>query len=207
MLAATRAAFAEPRLAVYAVRATLDAAETKFLAVADRNDVAVLVVLDAAQVALRPIAETELAAGVVGALPPLRPLRFPPCEVTLAGLREADALVESDVSPRTLHAQLSHLGFAEELIGLRERIGNARAASGALGALWYPADGEPRHAVRSATWREYDDGAVLQAERRARHGEPIVLLTPATPQALFAAAVDAVASCYEPQYPGSEPAQ
>jgi len=206
VLAAIRSTFAEPRLAVYAVRATPDGAETKYFAVADRKAQAALILLDRDEVAVRAVADTELAAGVVGALPPMTPLRFEACEVTVGGMLEVDAAIDAGVSPRTLHAQMSHLGYSEELIAVRERAGNAPATSGAVGALTYPeidptaaggAVPEPRHSTRSATWREYDEGAVLHVERGARRGEPTVVLTPCTPDALFRAAVDAVASLYE----------
>ena len=54
-----------------------------------------------------------------------------------------------------------------------------------------------RHSTRSTNWREFNEGALLQAERGARHGEQIVLLTPGTTDALFRSAVDAVASVFE----------
>ncbi|HEY8301571.1 MAG TPA: ESX secretion-associated protein EspG [Jatrophihabitans sp.] len=199
VLAATASAFSAPRLSVYAVRARVpDADETKFFSVASRDDRAVLLLLDAQKVAVREIADTELAAGVVGALPPLTPLRCEPCEVSVAGLRDLDAAIESGASARTLRAQMSHLGLTEDLILLRERVGNAAATSGALGAMAYGGPDEPpRHSARSATWREYDAGTLLQVERGRRQGQPVVLLTGAGPDALFRAAVDAVASCYE----------
>ena len=63
----------------------------------------------------------------------------------------------------------------------------------------YPApDGTPRHSRRSASWREYAEGALLQVERGPRQGRPMVLLTGASPDTMFRAAVDAVASCFEP---------
>lgn len=196
VLAATASAFARPRLSVYAVRATVaDFAETKYLSVAGHDDRAVLLLLDARRVAIREIADTELAAGVVGALPELTPLRCEPCEVTVTGLREIDTAIEARVSPRTLRARMSQLGFGAELITLRERVGNDPATSGALGAMSYESE-QPRHSPRSASWREYPDGALLQVEREPRHGEPRVLLLGATPQAMFRAAVDAVASCF-----------
>lgn len=199
VLAAVAAAFAAPRLSVYAVRATLaDAAETKFYALAGRDDRAVLLLLDAAKVAVREITDTELAAGVVGALPAMTPLECEPCEVSVAGLRDLDAAIEAGASARTVRAQMSHLGLTEQLILLREQVGNAPATSGALGAMAYGGpDGLPRHSSRSASWREYQAGALLQVERGPRHGRPMVLLTPATPDALFRAAVDAVASCLD----------
>lgn len=196
VLAAARSALAEPRLAVYAVRATIDAAETKYFAVAGHDDAALLVLLDDHQVALRTIADTELAAGVVGALPAPAALRFEPCEVSVDALRAVDAAIESGVSPRTLRATMSHVGFPPELIALREQVGNSAATSGALGAMAYAPGGQPRHSARSATWREYEDGAFAQVERGARQGRPIVALTPWTPDALFRAAIDAVASLY-----------
>jgi hypothetical protein len=100
VLAAIRSAFAEPRLAVYAVRATPDVAETKYFAVADRKAQAALILLDRDQVAVRVVADTELAAGVVGALPPMTPLRFEGCEVTVGGMLEVDAAIDAGVSPR-----------------------------------------------------------------------------------------------------------
>lgn len=197
VLAAAKSAFARPRLSVYAVRATVpDDAETKYLSVAGHDERAVLVLLDARQVAIREITDTELAAGVVGALPELTPLPCEPCEVSVAGLRDLDAAIEARVSPRTLRAQMAQLGLGADLIALRERVGNDAATSGALGAMGYVPDRAPQHSVRSASWREYPDGALLQVERESRHGDERVLLTGATRQALFRAAVDAVASCY-----------
>ena len=199
VLAAASSAFEAPRLSVYAVRATLpDAAETKFYALAGHDDRAVLLLLDAQKVAIREIADTELAAGVVGALPPMTPLPCEPCEVDVAGLRELDVAIEQGSSPRTLRVQMSHLGLTEDLLRLRERVGNAPATSGALGAMAYPAQHTAaRHSTRSASWREYDEGALLQVERGPRLGQETVLLTGASPDALFRAAVDAVASCFE----------
>jgi hypothetical protein len=60
----------------------------------------------------------------------------------------------------------------------------------------YEPDRSPRHSARSASWREYAQGTLLQVEREPLHGEAMVLLCGATPQAMFRAAVDAVASCY-----------
>jgi hypothetical protein len=197
VLAAARVAFADPRLTVYAVRATPEGDETKVCSIASRDDAAVLVLLDPDRVAVREIADAELAAGVVGALPAMTPLRFPPAQVSVAGLREVDAAIESGASPRTLHTQMSHLGMPEELIALRERSGTDPATSGALGALGYDEQGQPRHSTRSATWREFAEGALLQVERGTRHGEALVLLTPATPDAMFRAAADAVTSVFE----------
>jgi hypothetical protein len=96
------------------------------------------------------------------------------------------------------------------LIAVRERAGNDPATSGAVGALAYPeiepgtGGCEPRHSSRSATWREYAEGAVLHVERGARRGETTVLLTPCTPDALFRAAVDAVASLFEARYEAAQ---
>lgn len=206
VLEATRSAFADPRLSVYAVRVDADGAETKYLSIAGRQDAAVLVLLDADKVAVRRIAETELAAGVVGALPTLRPMRFEPCEVSAAALEQIDRLADTGVSPRTLRVHLAQAGFSDDLIEFRLRGDPARCPSGTLGALGYPDSPAPgdggqgggaRHSTRSTNWREFPDGALLQVERGARRGEPIVLLTPGTTDALFRSAVDAVASVYE----------
>ena len=107
VLDAARAAFSRPRLSVYAVRVDPDGVETRYLSIAGQGDDAVLVLLDATKVAVRRIAETELAAGVVGALPPLRPMRFEPCEVSAVALDEIDRIATTGVSPRTLRAHLA----------------------------------------------------------------------------------------------------
>lgn len=215
VLAATRDAFTAPRLAVYAVRAVPRAAETaggpgfdetKYVAIAAREEHAVLVLLDRDKVAVRQIADTELAAGVVGALPVLAPMRFAPCEVAVAGLQAADEAVRasSSASPRTVRTQMSLAGLPEELIAARLRAGDRALPGGALGALSYPSGAEPTPSPRSAGWREYPEGAVLHAQLPAQRGEPMVQLAPLTPEGLFRAAVDAVASCYEAPSTSSE---
>ncbi len=206
VLASTRAAFARPRLSVYAVRVDPAGVETRYLSIAGQDDEdAVLVLLDADKVALRRIADTELAAGVVGALPVLRPMRFEPCEVSAAALEEIDRIATTGVSPRTLRAHLAQAGFSEDLIAFRQRGEPGPTASGTLGAVGYDRAGRRadhdefvlRHSTRSTNWREFNEGALLQAERGARHGEQFVLLTPGTTDALFRSAVDAVASVFE----------
>jgi hypothetical protein len=198
-LEAARAAFADPRLSVYAVRVTSDGTEAKYCSVAARDDSAVLVTLDPTSVALRRIADTELAASVVGALPLPEPAHVPSVELPVAGLLEIDAAMASAASPRAVRAQMSALGFPPELIALREQTGAEAVTTGVLGALGYPEHGEGRHSTRSATWREFEQGGLLQIERGARRGEAVVLVTPLGAEALFRAAVDAVSSVYEPQ--------
>ena len=208
VLEAARIAFAQPRLSVYAVRVDPDGAETRYLSVAAQAEDAVLVLMDANKVALRRIADTELAAGVVGALPPLRPMRFEPCEVSAEALEEIDRIATTGISPRTLRAHLAQAGFSEDLIAFRQRGEPGPAASGTLGAVGYQArdvvdesadDEGPtlRHSTRSTNWREFNEGALLQVELGSRHGEQVVLLTPGTADALFRSAVDAVSSVFE----------
>jgi hypothetical protein len=209
VLAGARSAFARPRLSVYAVRTDPTGVETRYLSIAGQDDESVLVLLDADKVAVRRIADTELAAGVVGALPALRPMRFEPCEVSVAALEEIDRIATTGISPRTLRAHLAQAGFSEDLIAFRQRGEPGPTASGTLGAVGYDGprnrldvgeDGGDlvmRHSTRSTNWREFDEGALLQVERGARHGEQIVLLTPGSTDALFRSAVDAVASVFE----------
>lgn len=198
VLAGARSAFARPRLSVYAVRTDPTGVETRYLSIAGQDDESVLVLLDADKVAVRRIADTELAAGVVGAVPALRPMRFEPCEVSVAALEEIDRIATTGISPRTLRAHLAQAGFSEDLIAFRQRGEPGPTASGTLGAVGYDgADLVLRHSTRSTNWREFDEGALLQAERGARHGEQIVLLTPGSTDALFRSAVDAVASVFE----------
>jgi hypothetical protein len=197
VLAAARAAFAEPRLCVYAVRVAPDGTESKFVAVAGRGEEAVLVILDQQRVAVRRIGDADLAASVVGSLPSLPSLNVPTAEVPLSGLQEVDAAIESGVSPRIVHLQMGQLGFPPALIALRVQSGTAPATSGVLGAVAHEADGTSRHSTRSASWRELDQGALLQVERGVRQGTAMIMLTPLTPDALFRAAVDAIGSVYE----------
>ncbi len=209
VLAGARSAFTRPRLSVYAVRIDPTGVETRYLAIAGQGDASVLVLLDADKVAVRRIADTELAAGVVGALPALRPMRFEPCEVKVSALEEIDRIATTGVSPRTLRAHLAHAGFSEDLIAFRQRGEPGPTASGTLGAVGYDSprttgyagdDGDDpvvRHSTRSSNWREFSEGALLQVERGARHGEQMVLLTPGSTDALFRSSVDAVASVFE----------
>lgn len=211
VLEAARAAFSRPRLSVYAVRVDPDGVETRYLSIAGQGDDAVLVLLDATRVAVRRIADTELAAGVVGALPPLRPMRFEPCEVSAVALDEIDRIATTGVSPRTLRAHLAQAGFSEDLIAFRQRGEPGPTASGTLGAVGYDdprgASGDGagwdddavtlRHSTRSTNWREFTEGALLQVELGSRSGEQVLLLTPGTTDALFRGAVDAVASVFE----------
>lgn len=208
VLEAARVAFSQPRLSVYAVRVDRGGAETRYLSVAGQGEDAVLVLMDANRVAVRRIADTELAASVVGALPPLQPMRFEPCEVSAAALEEIDRIATTGISPRTLRAHLAQAGFSEDLIAFRQRGEPGPAASGTLGAVGYqagtaletaPDDEGPalRHSTRSTNWREFTEGALLQVERGTRQGDQVVLLTPGTTDALFRSAVDAVASVFE----------
>jgi hypothetical protein len=197
VLEAARAAFADPRLAVYAVRVLPDGTEAKYVAIAGRGDDAVLVLLDSHHVSVRQIGDTELAAGVVGSIPQLPELRLPTVEVPLRGLQEIDAAVASDASPRTVHLLMGQVGLPPALITAREQSGSGPAAGGALGAVAHSAGGSERHSTRSATWREFGSGALLQVERGVRQGEAVIMLTSFTPDALFRAAVDAIGSVYE----------
>jgi hypothetical protein len=207
VLGATRAAFIRPRLSVYAVRVDPDGIETRYLAIAGQgDDDAVLVLLDANTVAVRRVADTQLAAGVVGALPPLRPMPFEPCEVSAAALEEIDRIATTGISPRTLRAHLAQAGFCEDLIAFRLRGEPGPTASGTLGAVGYdearessedPDRATLRQSTRSTNWREFPEGALLQVELGPRQGEPVVLLTPGTDDALFRSAVDAVMSVFE----------
>jgi hypothetical protein len=195
VLTATAAAFARPRLCVYAVRVGTDAAESKYVALAGHGDEAVVVLLEPGQVALRQIADTELAASVVAALPVPATLHVPSVEIALGDLVEIDKAIESGASARTLAAQMGQAGLPASLIALRQL--SATTTGGALGAVGTDADGTGTHSRRSASWREFPDGALLQVERGERHGQPRILLAPYTPDVLFRAAVDAIGSVYE----------
>lgn len=197
VLQATRAAFAETRLCVYAVRVTPDGVESKYVAVVARSGEAVLVLLDATSVAVRQIAETDLAASVVGSLPRLPVLAVPTVDVSLRGLQEVDTAIASGVSSRTVRLQMGQLGLPPALIALREQSGTAPATTGALGAIARDADGRERHSSRSATWREFGTGALLQIERGTRHNEAIIMLSPFTLDTLFRVALEAIGSVYE----------
>jgi len=196
VLAATKAIFAAPRLGVYAMRATLDGGEGRYLAVAGQDDQAVMVLIEGDRAKIRPVADTELAASVVAALPPLPALHMPSAEISLRDLVAIDKAIETGESPRALSAQMNQAGLPASLIALRQRVGNEVTTAGALGAVGY-AGAELTHSARSATWREFDEGALLQVERGDRHGEAWILLTPLTPDSLFRAAVDAVGTVYE----------
>lgn len=204
VLAATAAVFRAPRLGVYAVRVSTDGSENRYVAIAGQeDDQAVMVMLESGQVALRAVADTELAAGVVGALPAVPALHTPAAEVSLQELVDIDAAIEAGESPRALSAQMGQAGLPASLIALRQRSGNAPTTAGALGAVGF--DGTTViHSRRSATWREFDEGALLQVERGRRQGQARILLTPYTPEALFRAAVDAIGSVYEQRVPTAD---
>jgi EspG family len=197
VLDAARAAFADPRLCVYAVRVTPDAVESKFVAVAGQGEEAVLILLDPSQVAVRQIADTDLAASVVGSMPRLPVLHVPTVEVSLRGLQEIDAAIAAGASQRVVQLQMGQVGVPQALIALHEQSAATPGASGALGAVARSPQGSDQHSTRSATWREYEQGALLQVERGSRQGEPMIMMTPFTPDALFRAAVDAIGSVYE----------
>jgi hypothetical protein len=198
VLDATRAAFADTRLCVYAVRVTPAGAESKYVAIAGRDGAAALVLLDATSVAVRQIAETDLAASVVGSLPRLPVLPVPTVDVSLRGLQEVDAAIASGASSRTVRLQMGQLGLPPALIALREQSGTAPATTGALGVVARDADGHERHSSRSATWREFAAGALLQIERGTRHNEAMIMLTPFTLDTLFGVALEAIGSGYDP---------
>jgi hypothetical protein len=197
VLHATRAAFAETRLCVYAVRVTPDGVESKYVAVAGRSGEAALVLLDATSVAVRQIAETDLAASVVGSLPRLPVLPVPTVDVSLRGLQQVDAAIASGALPRTVRLQMGQLGLPPALIALREQSGTSPTTIGAVGAIARDAHGRERHSTRSATWREFGAGALLQVERGIRHNEPMIMLTPFTLDTLFRVALEAISSVYE----------
>ncbi len=197
VLTAVRETFAAPRLCVYAVRVLPDRTESKYVALAGHEDDAVIVLLEHDQVTVRQIADTELAASVVAALPALPALHVPSVEITLRELVEIDASIEAGASARSLSAQMGQAGLPQSLVALRQRSTAATTTGGALGAVGHDPDGTGRHSRRSASWREFDEGALLQVERGQRQGETRILLTPYTTDALFRAAVDAIASVYE----------
>jgi hypothetical protein len=197
VLDAARETFAAPRLCMYAVRVLPDGTESKYVAVAGHGEHAVVVLLEPAQVALRQIADTELAASVVAALPALPALHVPSVEISLRELAEIDAAIEAGASARTLSVQMGQAGLPSSLIALRQRSTAGTTTGGALGAVGHDPDGSGRHSRRSASWREFDEGALLQVERGERQGEKRILLAPFTPDAVFRAAVDAIASVYE----------
>lgn len=198
VLETVRAALAEPRLVLYAVRVLPDGTESKAVSVADHGEAAVLILLDRAQVSLRQIGETELAASVVGALPHPAGLPTPTAQVTLSALQSVDSAVAAGVSERTLHAAMATAGLPEPLIALQLEHSEERPVTGALGAVGF-GTGSPagRHSTRSATWREFESGAVLQVELGVRNNDPVIELSPFSPDRLFRAAVDAIASLYE----------
>ena len=202
VLEAARAAMTAPRLIVYAVRVSADEREAKYVAIAGRDEEnAVLVLLDDRQVSVRIIADTELAAGVAGSLPPIAGLQFPSVEVPVSALQAIDSLVSSGATQRTVRAQMQHAGLPPQLASVQEHTPPGPVPSGVLGAVAFGLGDQDatsgRHASRSASWREFPAGAVLQVERGVRHGEQMMLLAPLTTQALFRAAVDAVTSSYE----------
>jgi hypothetical protein len=196
ILAAAAAVFTEPRLCVYAVRVTLDGTESRYAAFAGQDEKAVTVLIEPPQVALRIVADTELAASVVGALPQQPALHAPAAEISLQELIDIDAAIDAGASPRTLSAQMGQAGLPASLVTLRQRVGNTPTPAGALGAVGFAGD-TLTHSRRSATWREFEDGALLQIERGERQGKARILLTPYTPDALFRAAVDGIGSVYE----------
>ena len=134
---------------------------------------------------------------MVAALPDLPALHVPSAEITLRELAGIDAAIEAGVSARSLSVQMGQAGLPQSLIAFRQRASDTATAGGAVGAVGHDPDGTGRHSRRSASWREFGEGALLQLERGARQGEARILLTPYTPEAVFRAAVDAIASVYE----------
>jgi hypothetical protein len=201
VLDAARETFAAPRLCVYAVRVLPDGTESKYVAIAGHGEHAVVVVLESTleptRVMLRQIADTELAASVVAALPVLPALHVPSVEISLRELAEIDTAIEAGASARTLSVLMGQAGLPPSLIALRQLSTTGATTGGALGAVGHDPDGTGRHSRRSASWREFDEGALLQVERGARQGDTRILLAPYTPDAVFRAAVDAIASVYE----------
>jgi hypothetical protein len=197
VLDAARETFAAPRLCMYAVRVLPDGTESKYVAIAGHGEHAVVVLLDSTQVALRQIADTELAASVVAALPVLPVLPVPSVEVSLRELAEIDTAIENRASARTLSVLMGQAGLPPALMELRQLSSTGPTTGGALGAVGHDPAGTGRHSRRSASWREFDEGALLQVERGERQGEKRILLAPFTPDAVFRAAVEAIASVYE----------
>ena len=109
-------------MVVYAVRVLPDGTESKAVSVGSQDDEAVLILLDRAQVSVRQIAETELAASVVGALPHPAGLATPSAEVTLSALQAVDAAVAAGVSERTVRGAMVTAGMPEALIALQQCI-------------------------------------------------------------------------------------
>lgn len=192
-LAAARAVFIDPRLCLYAVRVDPAGRETKYAALTGMGADAVLVQLDPAQTSIRQIAETELAAAIVAGLPRVAPAPVPPVEITVRDAREIDAVIASGASQRTVYQHMERAGVPARLVAFREHNERFAVPSGVLGAVVSSADGSARHAPRAAGWREYPDGGLLQIERPGAK----VLLCAYTHDAVFQAAVDAIASGYE----------
>jgi hypothetical protein len=193
----TAAVFARPRLAVFVIRVHLGGEDQRFVAIAGKDDdKAVLVLLDRERTTVRIVAEHELVASMVGTLPALTGYPCPTAEVTIADLQAVDQAFASGLGERERHALMVNAAFPPQLIALRERIGTKGGTTGLIGAVAFDGPDEVRAAQRSASWREYPEGALFQVEQRQRRGDRSALVGAYSPDAVFRAAADLVSDLY-----------
>jgi hypothetical protein len=194
----TASVFARPRVAVFVVRSHLDGTDERYLSIAGEDDGrAVVVVMDGERTTVRPVAEHELVAGMVGALPAVRPFPVPTAEHTTLELGQVDESYRNGMSERERLMLMHQASFSPELIALRERAADQGGTTGLVGAIAYPSgEREARVAERTVSWREYDEGALMQIELPRRRGERSVQLGGYTPDAVFRAAAELMSDLY-----------
>jgi hypothetical protein len=185
-----------PRVSAFGLRSRVDGTADSYLAVA-ANDEAMLLTLDTTTTTLAAVPETELALGVVTALPSAPEFALKPAEVPEPEWDALVALARSD-EPNQLAERCAEAGLPRELGEAMAAAATEPVVIGVLGASAW-ASGSARVGPRLAAWYEYPSGAVL-TERVPPHGRtgPVIRVSPLTRgsalRALAAAVGDSVTS-------------
>lgn len=181
---------AAPRVSAFGLRSLPDGAADCYLAVAGPAD-AMLLTMDAAETTLASTAETELALGVVTALPTTAAFALNAVELPEGEWDALVALARED-APKQLTERFAQAGLPGELGAAVAAAEAEPVAIGVLGASAWAGPTE-RLGPRLAAWYEYPSGAVLveRVPPRGRTG-PVIRLSPLTRESAVRAVAAAV---------------
>lgn len=186
-----------PRLSAFALRSHPDGTAGCFLGLAGA-DAAVLVTSTDETTTVRPIEDTELATGVVAALPATDPLDIPERELPEAEWNDLFALVpggDTDaIDERFAAAKLPH-----RLAVAMRRAAASPVVIGVLGAAAWTRQGSQQLGPRLGAWYEYPTGSVLTQRSPARaRTAPAMTVGPCTPERALRMLAAAVADAGVP---------
>jgi hypothetical protein len=179
-----------PRVSAFGLRSLPDGTADCYLAVAADDD-AMLLTLDATTTSLTEVAETELALGVVTALPSSAEFAMEAAELPEDEWNRLVALAQSDESDQ-LGDRFAEAGLPRELAKAMATAATEPVVLGVLGASAWAGPKE-RLGPRLAAWYEYPSGTVL-TERVPPHGRtgPVIRVAGLNRESAFRALAAAV---------------